>query len=75
MWSAGSRRVGGGSQAAWLQVEQLQSSQTQFAHSWRSPQLLHEHTLWLQVSQVQSGHVHTAQLSVQLSHEQVVHSS
>ncbi|MDX2356799.1 hypothetical protein [Dietzia sp. PP-33] len=56
-------------------MEQLQSSQTQFAHSWRSPQLLHEHTLWLQVSQVQSGHVHTAQLSVQLSHEQVVHSS
>lgn len=62
-------------QAACLQVGQEQSSHTQFAHSWRSPQLSHEHTLWLQVSQVQSVQVHTAQLSVQLSHEQVVHSS
>ncbi|WP_206682498.1 hypothetical protein, partial [Dietzia sp. SLG310A2-38A2] len=62
-------------QAACLQVEHVQSSHTQFAHSWRSPQLSHEHTLWLQVSQVQFVQVHTAQLSEQLSHEQVVHSS
>ncbi|PAY23705.1 hypothetical protein CEY15_07390 [Dietzia natronolimnaea] len=62
-------------QAAWRQVAQLQSSQTQFAHSCRSPQLSHEQMLWLQVSQVQSVQVHIAQLSSQLSHEQVVHSS
>jgi hypothetical protein len=37
--------------------------------------LLHEQTLWLQVAQVQSLQSHFAQLSVQLAHEQTVHSS
>jgi hypothetical protein len=57
-----------------LQVAQEQSEQTQLAQV-SPPQLLHEQTLWLQVAQVQSLQSHFAQLSVQLAHEQTVHSS
>ncbi len=61
-------------QAACRQVAQVQSSHTQAVH-WSPPQLSHEQTLWLQVAQVQSSQVHCAQLSEQLAHEQVTHSS
>jgi hypothetical protein len=57
-----------------LQVAQAQSAHTQLAHT-SPPQLLQEQTLWLQVAQEQSLQSHTAQLSVQLPHEQVAHSS
>lgn len=53
---------------------QEQSTQTQLAH-WSPPQLAHWHVAWLQVGQVQSVQVQTAQLSLQSAHEQVVHSS
>jgi hypothetical protein len=52
----------------------VQSEHTQAVHG-SPPQLAHEQTLWLQVAQVQSVQVHRAQLSVQLAHEQVAHSS
>lgn len=62
-------------QAACLQVAQVQSEQTQFAHWWSSLQLAHEQTLWLQVSHVHEVQVHVAQVSEQSAHEHVVHSS
>lgn len=52
----------------------MHSEQTQAVH-WSPPQLAHEQTLWLQVSQVQSEQEQRAQLSEQLAHEQVAHSS
>ncbi|GAA0651535.1 hypothetical protein GCM10010174_89060 [Kutzneria viridogrisea] len=61
-------------QAAWLQVEQLQSAQVQLLHE-SLPQLAHSQTAWLHVAQVQSAQVQFAQESEQLAQEQVVHSS
>jgi hypothetical protein len=57
-----------------LQVWQSQSAQTHEVQG-SPPQCEHEHVAWLHVAQVQSAHVHTAQLSEQLAHWHVAHSS
>lgn len=62
------------SQAACLQVAQSQSVHTQELHG-SPPQCEQAHTAWLQVGQEQSAQAHIAQLSWQLAHEQVTHSS
>lgn len=60
-------------QAAWVQVLQVQSAQVQFAQE--SLQLAHSQALWLQVGQVQSVQSQAEQESLQLAQVQTSHSS
>jgi hypothetical protein len=57
-----------------LHVEQLQSEHVQLVHE-SFPQLAHWHCAWLQFSHAQSVHWQFAHESLQLLHEQMVHSS
>jgi hypothetical protein len=56
-----------------LQVKQVQSKQTQFAHV--SAQPAHEHVLWLQVAHVQSSQTQVAHMSPHDPHAHELHSS
>lgn len=60
-------------QAAWVQVVQVHSAQTQLAQL--SEQESHEQVAWLHDGQVHSAHEHTAQESEHFEHWQATHSS